>query len=60
MRGLDRIDGAKPLSRFSRERRGPPAKRVGGEGLHAGLGKTLTSQAFGLGDRKSTRLNSSH
>lgn len=38
-----------PLSRFWRERRGPPAKRVGGEGLYAGLCKTLTSQAVGLG-----------
>jgi hypothetical protein len=37
------------LSRPSRERRGPPAQRVGGEGLYTGLGKTLTSQAFGLG-----------
>ena len=39
----------KPLSRLSRERRGPPAQRVGGEGLYAGVGKTLTPQAFGLG-----------
>jgi N-acyl-D-amino-acid deacylase len=28
---------------------GPPAQRAGGEGLYAGLCKTLTSQAFGLG-----------
>jgi len=37
------------LSCPSRERRGPPAKRVGGEGLFRRLGKTLTPQAFGLG-----------
>jgi dienelactone hydrolase len=43
---LSRFD---PLSRFPRERRGPPAQRVGGEGLHTGLGKTLTPHAVGLG-----------
>ena len=37
------------LSRLSRERRGPPAVRVGGEGLFRRLSKTLTPQAFGLG-----------
>jgi hypothetical protein len=44
-----RDSDSKPLSRFPRERRGPPAKRVGGEGLYSGVAKTLTPQAFGLG-----------
>ena len=43
------------LSRFPRERRGPPPKAVGGEDLDFGLGKTLTSQAFGLGPSSPVR-----
>ena len=45
----------KSLSRFWRERRGPPPKAVGGEGPYSGLSKTLASQAFGLGPSSPVR-----